>query len=471
MVHGGGYSGGGSSGGYGGSSGELTPLEKKVCVPFFMIMITVAIFIKIPLTIFTLCYVSGAILAALCLLHVAGPRVGCFTSRTRHHWLRRSVSGTMRILQPDGTPVGRLLVILCVVSTFAMLGYAVSCAERVEVLAGQTKLVTRVHAYFLGQVDIQRTDASAELEAYYFSGDPPPLTGPMHCGGFNSTLTNLCPKCYEYDSVELNAGGKGVAKLWIDDAECSTRQPDEECKLELRLYKSTEPKTDDGSLVTPDDLAKAKMSSSTRRAATLSFTAKYSNQPYAVTYFDKTYHVSNPESGVGARATITYCEPTFDLRARGNWRDVCVGSPCTLFIGSGAESSWADAFKVAFAGTASLVLVAPGATTPVKVAIAWRPRWYLMLGIACLPLLMSACVDVGDKLIQMRRERAPRARAPQPRADNENVEVAVEWRRPPGDAAERDPLVTSRVDPRAPATTSSLNSGAVPNYAEVEPQC
>ena len=100
-----------------------------------------------------------------------------------------------------------------------------------------------------------------------------------------------------------------------------------------------------------------------------------------------TYYNNGNPNPVSGRGTITYCDPTFDLRARGNWRDVCVGSPCTLFIGSGVEPSWADAFKVAFAGTASLVLVAPGATTSVMVAITWMPRWYFMLGIACLPLL------------------------------------------------------------------------------------
>ena len=72
----------------------------------------------------------------------------------------------------------------------------------------------------------------------------------------------------------------------------------------------------------------------------------------------------------------TAAEPILQLGKIGyndGWRDVCVGSPCTLFIGSGAESSWADAFKVAFAGTASLVLVAQWAFHARKRSALRRP--------------------------------------------------------------------------------------------------
>ena len=479
MTRGGGYSGGGYSGGfsggtyYGGSgsgNGGSSSLSAEdwrniayIVVAYIVVeyIVDCAVPSAVAFYTFALCCLAGAVMAGLCCVSVF---CGSYAwGRGEHrHVLSRTGSGTVQI---DGIPIVWALASLSGASFVALAVYAFLCDERVDVLPGQTKLVAQDHAYFLGEVTIRRTDERAnphgELEAYYFSAGAPPLTGPRHCGGFNSTLSNLRYGHYKYDTVELNAGGEGFAKLWVDDAECSSGVG---CELDLSLYKRTEPTKKDGHLKTPSQgPAFAKASDSVQRPATLPFKASYTNQAYAVTYYynnnqpDDRYAFPYQKDGtaaprIGARATVTYCEPTFDLRARGDgWRDVCVGSPCTLFVGSGVESSAADGLGVAFASTASLVLVAPGAAAPVEVAVVWRPRWYLLLGIAVLPLLVSACVTASRYLI-----------------------LAEEWaphpQRPLRDA-ERDPLVVGRVDPRAPAAASSLNSGAVPTTtaAAVQP--
>ena len=372
MVHGGGDGGGGYGGDggffYGGGSGEDTSACGKCCsgilnVINLLILLLLVIFgviwtfVTLPFVIYATCIVVSVL-------------ASCLYSPLYEPRTRSMTKGGLRF-------VTLLNMTSAVVACVATWTFTLK-SEQVEVLPGQTKLVTASYdALFLDSVSIQCRDTVCQefLESYYYVGIPS-LTGPVHCNHFNSTLQHLNYGMYEYDGVELNDGGKGVGKLFVvDSPDCSGSSTEKPCKLELDLYRGLEATTtDEGKLCNPvSGPVKAKLG----RPAAISFMSKYTNQAHALTYYNNDQ--SNPSSGVSARATISYCEKTFDVSAGGGREDACVGSPCEFTLGASIS--------------ASLVLVVPSATSPVTVTVIWNPRFELMTAVALLlPLVLTVCV-------------------------------------------------------------------------------
>ena len=449
-------------------------------------------FSSLPLTIFAMCCLCGALLSTACLLHflISPPDhrselIGdeSALSRPRNYTpsiglTHRSASGTLRVCGDDGVPIGRTLVVLCGVALVSLVFYAVRCGQRVEILPGQDKLVGpyALQGYFLGGASVRRIDGGDDLSAFLLDHKPP-LTGPTRCGRFNSTLRELRRGYYEYDALALNAGATGEATLWVEPSDKASA-----CELDLYIYSGDRPRKDDnGRLTTPLAQAKAKLG----HPATLAF----SGGRRTVTYF-------NNHDGVTrafARATLAFCEPTYDLRAGASVSRVSsahvllgvgagavfgvvlgaavgcevgggagaaigaaagfvVGMPAGAIAGSGVRTAAGTLDSCAgapcelggplasshTAGAVALVLLAPRATAPVEVQIRWKPRWGVMFAVAALPSLVALGASVAHA-VRLRLTRRPR-------------------RLRGARATERDPLVARRVDAR----TGSLNAVAVP---------